>query len=272
MTGTDRLKSLALRLLPERLLQELRKFHYARKLRGPTADDAAELAVVRHLVPAGSWAVDVGANVGVYTKALSELVGPWGRVFSVEPVPLTYDLLASNVRRLRLGNVEPLNLAVSAEDGAVRMEVPRYAAGGENLYEARVVGPDGGGALRRVTVECRSLDTLFADAARPISFVKCDVEGHELRCLLGAQRLVRRCRPAWLVEVSGDPDCEPSPAADLIGMMQRAGYGAFWCDGRALHPRSPGDRRTNYFFLTDRHLARLPAELWPVRAPGPLAA
>ena len=263
MPGTDRLKSLALRLLPERLLQELRKFHYARKLRAPASDEP-DLAVVRHLVPAGGWAVDVGANVGVYTKALSELVGPWGKVFSVEPVPLTFDVLTSNVRRLRLGNVQALNCAVSAGHGSVTLEVPRYATGGENFYEARIVGPDGGGALRRVTVECRSLDALFADAARPISFVKCDVEGHELRCLRGAEGLIRRGRPAWLVEVSGDPDFEPSAAAEVLRLMRGHGYGVFWYDGRELHARRPGERRTNYFFLTAAHLALLPPELRPV--------
>jgi FkbM family methyltransferase len=266
MPGKDRLKSLALRLLPEGLLQHLRKLHYARKLRAPADAGEPDLAVVRHLVPAGSWAVDVGANFGVYTKALSELVGPWGKVFSVEPVPLTFDVLASNVRRLRLDNVQPLNFAVSGGNGAAVMEVPRYGSGGENFYEARIVGPDGGGALRRVTVECRTLDALFADAARPISFVKCDVEGHELNCLRGAEGLIRRCRPAWLVEVSGDPDYEPTPASELVARMQRLGYGVFWSDGRLLHPRRPGDRRTNYFFLTDKHLAMLPAELWPARA------
>lgn len=256
----DRLKRLALRFLPERLLQNLKKIHYARALRRSPEEAEPDLRVVRHLVRPGARVVDLGANVGVYTKFLALLVGPFGKVFSIEPVPLTYELLVSNIDTIGLINVQTFNVAVSARNGVVCMEVPRYATGGENFYEARIVPGPGAPVRRVVHVPARTLDGLFGPQDR-IEFVKCDVEGHELSCLQGATALLRWSRPAWLIEVSGNPDQAGSPAADVFTLLARNGYDPFRFDGQTLTRRRPGERSVNYFFLTPAHVARLPRNL-----------
>jgi FkbM family methyltransferase len=262
-------KALALQLLPERLLQGLKKFHYRRSLRSATEADEPDLRVVRHLIRPGTQVVDVGANFGIYTKFLSNLVGPGGRVYSVEPVPLTFEILTANVRRLDLTNVEPLNFAVSCCDEPVVMEVPRYASGGENFYEARVVAGSGSDGLRHIAVQARTLDTLFADLRGGVDFIKCDVEGHELRCLRGAPELLRKVKPAWLLEVSGDPDNGLSSASEVFHTLAQRGYEPYWFDGQHLRKRAKGERSTNYFFLTARHLRRLPPNLLAAPAVTP---
>ena len=93
----DRVKRLALRFLPDAALQRLKKNHYARALRDATDDDEPDLKAVRRLVGPGGTVLDVGANFGRYAKALADLVGPTGRVYAVEPVPLTFEILRSNV-------------------------------------------------------------------------------------------------------------------------------------------------------------------------------
>ena len=163
-----------------------------------------DLAFLKNVVGRGAVVIDAGASIGLYTRFLSALVGPQGRVYAVEPVPETFDVLASNVRRLGLENVQPLNYALSDVDATLEMEVPLWPEGGENLYEARAAAPGSGSGLRRMTVPSQRLDTLLPD--RPIAFIKCDVEGHELRCLAGAAETLRTWRPAWLLEVWGDPD------------------------------------------------------------------
>ena len=60
------------------------------------------------------------------------------------------------------------------------------------------------------------MDSLFVGQASRITFVKCDVEGHELQCVLGASSLIRPGGPSWLIEVSSDPDLDSSPAARLF--------------------------------------------------------
>lgn len=263
-----KIKRLALRYLPDLLLQKLKKIHYAKALRAAAENGEPDLKVVRHLVGAGSHVIDIGANFGLYTKFLSELVDVTGRVYSIEPVALTYEILTSNLKRLKLRNVEPFNMAISDDDGTKSMEVPLYASGGENFYEARIVKSSSAAPNRAVEVPSRALDSLFGHL-RNIDFVKCDVEGHELACLRGARMILRKNKPAWLIEVSGNPDDSRSPAAELFRLLTSNGYMAMWFDGLHLRQRERGERSLNYFFLTRRHLRLIPEDLmrcWPTQA------
>ncbi len=264
MMWHDALKRLALRLLPDGWLQRLKKIHYARTLRTLSEREEPDLLVLRHLILPGDRVADVGANFGVYTKAFADLVGPQGRVFSIEPVPQTYELLCANVRSLRLDRVQTFNLAISGADGWVQMEIPRYPTGGENFYEARIIRDGDHPEFRTVTVPTRTLDTLLLAEQPSLDFIKCDVEGHELRCLRGASELLKRVKPGWLIEISGNPDVPGSNASEVFHLMGIRGYEAFWFDGTRLRYRQVGDRSVNYFFLTERHLARLPAALQPL--------
>jgi FkbM family methyltransferase len=250
-------KSFALRFLPETVLHHVRKAHYARKL--AAADPEPEMAVLRHLVPAGGCALDLGANFGLYTRFMAEAVRPNGTVHAVEPVPAMYAVLRSNVRRLGLSQVRTHPVAVSDATRAVTMSVPRYASGGSNFYEARVV-PTVSSRGRAVHVVGVRLDELFGHLSR-VDVIKCDVEGHELAVLHGAAAVLRTHHPAWLIEVSGDPDAPPSNAAAVVGLMRAEGYEIYRFDGQRLRPRQPGDRAVNYFFLRPEHLGRLPQEL-----------
>ena len=61
------------------------------------------------LVGRGDVAIDIGANLGYYTRPLSEIVGAEGAVYAVEPVPVIYDVLRRNVAGRR--NVHLMNYA-----------------------------------------------------------------------------------------------------------------------------------------------------------------
>jgi FkbM family methyltransferase len=252
MTG---LKSLMLRTLPDPLLARAKRLRYPgviRKFRPPHAD------VLREVMKPGDQVLDIGANIGWYTHFFSHLVGHDGRVFSVEPVPPTFELLSYCVQRLRLRNVELFNYAMSDQPGSATMEVPRYSEGGENFYAARIVGPSAADAdLRTFTVPITTIDELLGARLRRLAFVKCDVEGHELSVLRGARATLARCRPLLLVEIGGDPDDTQSSAHAVMAELASAGYIAYRFDGRGLTRRHAGQRAVDYFFLTDAWVARL---------------
>lgn len=255
------LKSGALTLLPDSILQPLRVWHHRRTLRSFPDADEPDLAVVRELVERGTIAVDLGANIGVYTKVLADLVGPAGTVISVEPVPQTYDVLSRNIRSLGMRHVSCVNAAISDSNGDVVMELPNYAAGGTNFYQAMVVAAEErrvGGSRQQVRVPAVTLDALLTGKGT-VGFVKCDVEGHELACLAGAKMVLNSHSPAWLVEVWGDPDESGKKAMQVFRIFERLSYVSWWFDGHRLIKRRPGDRSTNYFFLKDEHVARLRA-------------
>ncbi|HCU11499.1 MAG TPA: hypothetical protein DGB72_05160 [Gemmatimonadetes bacterium] len=253
------LKSRALTLLPDSILQPLRVWHHRRTLRSNPDTDEPDLRIVRELVQRGTVAVDLGANIGVYTKVLSDLVGPAGTVISVEPVPLTFDVLSRNIRSLGMDNVSCVNVAVSDSAGEVVMELPSFEAGGTNFYQATVVTTADVSAVdpkRHVRVAAMTLDTLVAGGGT-VGFVKCDVEGHELACLSGASIVLKSHGPAWLVEIWGNPDEPGTGAMKTFRVFESLSYVPWWFDGQRLVKRRPGERSTNYFFLKEAHIARL---------------
>jgi FkbM family methyltransferase len=253
------LKNRALTLLPAPILRPLKKWHYGRVLRSFTDAEEPDLKVVRHLVQCGTTAVDIGANIGIYTRALADLVSPAGRVISVEPIPQTFEILSGNVQFFGMTNVSCVSVAVSDTDGEATMRLPHYQSGGTNFYQAHVIAArDKTSASSKLQVQVRTirLDTLLADTAS-IGFVKCDVEGHELACLSGATMILHAHSPAWLVEVSGNPDQPGTNAMRLFHLFERHSYMAWWFDGYKLLERRHGDTSTNYFFLKSAHLTLL---------------
>ncbi len=251
------LKSAVLRFAPDAALLWLKRARYLGAVRSFWSPEAA---VMVSLVGPGDHVLDIGAHAGWYTRVLSEAVGPGGRVYSLEPIPDTFALLSFCVRRLELGNVTLFNCAASREDGTAVMTVPEYPTGGENFYRASLLAPaEGSVRRRRVPVEIRAVDSLLPAPARPIAFVKCDVEGHEAEVLAGAARRIAHDRPALCIEVSGDPDAVGSGSHGLVASLARWDYAPYWLDAGRLIARRPGDHSVNYFVLNTSHLGRLAA-------------
>ena len=257
-------RRIAKRVLPSSWIDRLKataafqRWHYCERLRGAREDEEPDLAVVKHLVGPGDVTVDAGAHFGLYTKFLSRYVGPAGRVHCFEPVPRTFEILRHNARRLGWRNAVLHRCALSDAPGRALMEIPTDATGVENDYLSRLADPRSGDASGRFEVEVQTLDAVLPPEARP-AFVKVDVEGHELSCLRGARSTLARCAPAWLIEVTRDPDDAASEAFELFGLLEAKGYAAYWLDGTRLRPRRHGDRAVNHFFLKPEHLARLQA-------------
>lgn len=256
MSIPDLVKRIAVSILPPAALAYARRAHHARALREPDLASEPDLAVVRHLVGEGDVVLDLGANVGLYTSVLSRWVGPRGEVHAVEPIPETHRTLRHVVTRLGLRNVRLHQCAVADCEGSAEMELPRMARG-EGHYYARLAGDDAFASAERFTVRVATVDVLCAGIERPVRFVKCDVEGHELGVVRGADALLRGATPAWLIEVGGDPDDAGGPAAALFEELAARGYAAWRYDGTTLRRRAPGDRSVNYFFLTGQHVVRL---------------
>jgi hypothetical protein len=106
---------------------------------------------------------------------------------------------------------------------------------------------------QQVPVEVKTLDSISDDFA-PISFIKCDVEGHELRVFQGAEETLRRSLPTLLFE------CSHATANQgyLFGYLESLGYkGIFVINGKVIDVGDfdkhayykPGIDQRNYFFI-----------------------
>jgi len=251
-------------VLPESAMLKVRKWHYLNKVRGLSVSVEPDLAIAVKLLSPGDVAVDAGANYGMYMRFFAEAVGPTGHVFTIEPIPSTHAVLSSNVAGLGFRHVTVINQAVSDTPGEVTMEVPT-GAGGKNFFQAHIVKADGvqrAPAPGKFTVKSSPLDELVMGRGQ-VRLMKVDVEGHELPCLKGALKMLRRDSPALLIEVSGNPDGDGA-AKQLFDLLGAEGYKPYASKGMSLALRTPGTRSVNYFFLKDDHLGRLRAAGIPV--------
>lgn len=181
--------------LPNRWQTELKRIHFRRQIsKGTFVTDEPEYKILHNLITPGDWVIDIGANVGHYTKRFSELVGAHGRVIAFEPVPTTFSLLSANVPLFAHPNVSLINAAVSDKLDIVGMSMPKFSTGLTNYYEAHL-SPAADSALSVLTI---SLDSLCIN--QRIALVKIDAEGHESFVLTGMQKLIEKHHPVLIVE------------------------------------------------------------------------
>ena len=260
------IRRLVFGVLPAGAIRTLRRWHAPRVAARFTDADWPYAEFVRSVVKPGDTVIDVGANMGYITARLADYVGPQGKVIAVEPIPDTFASLESTVSKLGLRQVQPIHACVSSQPGRVEMEIPADDAGAENLYESSIIDPAQPAQGRRVTVPALTLNTLLktTDEARRtkhdersttnearISFIKIDVEGHELAVVQGADELLQAQRPVLLIEVAGNPDEPDAIAAQLFRELDRWGYRPFHLVGDRLQPRQTGDQAVDYWFIAE---------------------
>ena len=195
-------------------------------------NDPAEIAFVRAHVRPGSIALDVGAHKGGYTYWLAHGVGPNGHVYAFEPQPRLAAALRASLDPSRV-TVE--NAGVSDREGTMRLHVPTDGrpSPGASL-EATSTATATGHSLEVRVVTLDRYVRAVPGRQQPVSFLKCDVEGHELAVFRGAEALLRRDKPVLLFE------CEQRhhggrSITEVFRFLEGLGYrGRFFCGEQLL--------------------------------------
>ena len=155
-------------------------------------------SLVRALLPPRGVAVDVGANVGWHTLLMASIVGPQGRVFSVEANPSVRRALETNIALNRLRNVEVVPFIVSDEEGVKDFYGP--PADDPSSGDGHML-PQGASSPHVLQVEARRLDMIMAaSGVERLDLLKIDVEGWEWPVLKGAEQIISRFRPHIVFE------------------------------------------------------------------------
>lgn len=139
---------------------------------------------------------DVGANTGSYVRQLLEVFGHTANIRAFEPAHQTFQILESRLEPRH--NLRLYNLGFSDEQRQATLYSPGAGSKLASLHDIR-------GRLERVgmsatppeTVTLTTIDRFCAaEAIDRIDFLKLDVEGHELRVLLGAREMLETGRVA----------------------------------------------------------------------------
>ncbi len=184
------------------------------------------------LVRRGDTICDIGANNGLFTFWLLRL---GGRVETFEPNPLLARVLRLRfAKAIRSGRLRLFDCALSDEAGTATLHVPcGFSPLGtiDGDFLTRAQSP-----MDEITVQCRMLDDCMTG---PVDVIKIDVEGHELKVLRGASRLLAAHRPTLLVEA--EERHHAGAVSALRGLLEPLGYEGFFCCKGAVQPISAFD-------------------------------
>lgn len=148
----------------------------------------------RKFITKGSIALDVGANFGQMSMLFSEMVGDDGIVYSYEADDFVFEILKKNFEANRCKNIEPIFGAVFNESGKdlffPKQDFRRFPAYGS-------YGIDPNACTGRTVSSVMIDDIVFA---KPISFMKVDVQGSDLFAMQGAVKTIRQHRMPILFE------------------------------------------------------------------------
>lgn len=150
-----------------------------------------ELALLRDLVRPGCTAIDVGANRGFYSYALSAIAG---RVEAFEPNPALVGFTRAKARRKTRVHA----VALSNREGTAPFYIPHAHTGGHAHLLGNLGNVHRTPDLAQIDVPVATLDSFGFDN---VGFIKIDVEGSELEVMEGATRTIGRDRPNLIVEL-----------------------------------------------------------------------
>lgn len=147
-------------------------------------------------------AIDGGAHVGSWTRALA---GKFRRVYAFEPQPDNFACLLENVKAIE--NVRCYRAALGEGSRQIHLQ-PGNNSGCWHIADTGV------SSCMMVLDEFRKLDRVR------VGYIKLDVEGYEYFALLGARKLLERCKPVVQIEEKKlSHSYEGPPARSLLEGM-----------------------------------------------------
>ncbi|HKZ65162.1 MAG TPA: FkbM family methyltransferase [Chitinophagaceae bacterium] len=182
----------------------------------------------KQLIKKGDTVVDIGANLGYYTKLYSKWVGDNGKVIAIEPVPLYNKIIkwACNGRK----NITLYPYALGKEDKKVHLVTPDHfgylRTGLPHIYDEK-----NNKALSEYEfsfeADMKKAKELF-ERFDKIDFLKCDIEGYEEVVIPEILPVLKKFKPTIQIETWG----EHKPVVEAA--LNSAGFEKYYLTGSVL--------------------------------------
>lgn len=159
--------------------------------------NAHEWWVADKIPKSGDVAIDVGAGIGIYTATLADR---FKNVIAFEPHPGNREVVKVNMGART--NVEIRPEAAMDHEGKLSLHFHKIMGAVEpchsSIHEKHPVRPAEFSG-EKIEVPCLRIDTL--EFPGKVDFIKVDVEGAEIKVLLGARDTIAKFRPELMIEV-----------------------------------------------------------------------
>ncbi len=192
--------------------------------------ERAEVAFLLRYYQPQRTGIDIGAHKGAFTYWMARRTSLGARILAFEPLPE----LAAYLREIReicyLPQLAVVEKALSDRAGARTLYRPR------NEYHGMtsLIEGDHPYGYDELNVKTTTLDQYLDESEdRPVGFIKCDVEGHELEVLRGGERMLIEDQPVLLLECE-DHRNGGGQLDRVTNYLGRLGYQCF-----ALLPQGP---------------------------------
>ena len=152
-----------------------------------------------------NFAIDVGANVGLWTKDMSE---EFTSVWAIEPVEDFRQCLQKNIFN---NNVDIKPFALGAENTVIDMIITEENTGHSH------VDID---SLGKGTIPMHRLDDLNIP---PLDYIKIDCEGYELNVLKGAEQTIKKHKPIIVIEQKFHKDVGHVDDGEAVTLLRSFG-------------------------------------------------
>lgn len=138
----------------------------------PQFYDPLEFRFLARVLTSTSCFVDIGANVGIYSLVVATQLASQGRILAVEPDPVTFERLSTNLRLNNLDRVVTRKAAIGAAPGFLHLHRNPNNRGQNELR------PESGDGTEAVAVVTLAKLLIDADCRAP-DVLKIDIEGME---------------------------------------------------------------------------------------------
>ncbi len=203
--------------MPLSFYEKLHMVHRCWRLRFKS--EVPDIRYVRQAGLAGSTVIDVGANKGVFSIYMSRAAGPNGHLLAFEAQPELGDHLRDVKQGFALDNMTIVNKGLSSTPGTLTMRRTEAGSGMASFHS------DATASLDEIEIPVITLDDYVDEhQVGPVSFIKCDVEGHELEVFRGAKKLLQRDMPTLLFECHDDE----AARGELFSFLTRLGYDGYF--------------------------------------------
>lgn len=197
----------------------------------------------KYVIEKGDYILDIGANVGYYTKLFSRWAGKTGHVYAVEPVSFFADTIKWGTKKN--GNITLYNYALGAEEKEVTLSVPGsfgyLRTGLPHITDEKELENKSEFVFK---AKMKRGSELFATLPK-INFIKCDIEGYEEVVLPEIIDLLVKYKPIIQVETWGDH----KPKVERF--LKEIGYEIYDIEDEVLKPLHAikGDESGDLFFI-----------------------
>lgn len=150
--------------------------------------EPANMAYAKELVKNPRVVLDIGANIGQESVQYAT----WAqKVYSFEPVPVIFDVLAQNISQNNFNNVNLYNLGCGSSPAKLNARFQEANEGSTYICEKP--------GKNNVEVDIVCVDE-FLPLIEDVDFVKIDVEGFELFALQGMKKTLCKNYPVLQIE------------------------------------------------------------------------